>query len=182
MVTATINRALSCERSHWKRWEIAKRKGMQSMRITKYRTELNENLHNVLVKENGYNYPLESVTSANAIAAMLNTIFRLNKQAEEHLYMVALNTKCRILGVFEVSHGTVNCSICNPRDIFIKALLCGATGIILAHNHPSQDTTPSKEDMETYRRVKESGRMIGIELMDNIILGNGYFSFHENRI
>ena len=111
---------------------------------------------------------------------MLNAVFRFNKQAEEYVYMIALNTKCKPLGVFEISHGTINQSICNPREIFIKALLCGATGIILAHNHPSGDTTPSKDDLKTYQRVKEAGKIIGVELFDNLVIGNGYFSFMES--
>ena len=150
------------------------------MKITTYRMELNSEQHNVLVKENSCNYPIESLDSPQKTADMLNDVFRLNKQAEEYVYMIALNVKGRPLGVFEISHGTVNQSICNPRDIFVKALLCGAVGIILAHNHPSGDTTPSKEDIEIYKRIKETGEIIGIELLDNIVIGNGYISFRED--
>lgn len=152
------------------------------MRITTYRAELNEDQHNILVKENSCNYPVDSLNNPQAVAEMLNGVFRMNRQAEEHVYLIALNTKGKPLGIFEISHGTVNLSICNPRDIFIKALLCGAYGIILAHNHPSGDTTPSKDDMEVYKRIKEAGKIIGVELLDNIIVANGYFSFHENGI
>lgn len=116
------------------------------MRLTTYKTELNQELHNVLIKENSCNYPCDNLNNPDKIVNMLNTVYRLNRQAEEHLYMLALNTKNKILGVFEVSHGTVNCSICNPRDIFIKALL------------------------------------FGIELLDNLIVGAGYYSFRENNI
>lgn len=152
------------------------------MRITTYRTELNEDQHNVLVKENSCNCPVDSLSNPQSITEVLNTVFRLNKQAEEYVYMIALNTRNKPLGVFEISHGDVNQSICNPREIFIKALLCGATRIILAHNHPSGDTTPSKDDMTIYQRIKESGKMIGVNLLDNIIIGNGYFSFMENEM
>lgn len=150
------------------------------MRITTYRTELNDDLHNILVKEKSCNYPVENLMNAKLIVNMLNAVYHLNRQIEEHLYMIALNTKCKPLGVFEISHGTVNLSICNPRDIFVKALLCGASGIILAHNHPSQDTTPSGEDNLTYERVKKAGELIGIPLMDNIIVGDDYYSFNEH--
>ena len=152
------------------------------MRITTYRAELNEEQHNILVKENSCNYPVDSLNNPQLVSAMLNEVFRLNRRAEEHVYMIALNTKSRPLGIFEISHGTVNLSICNPREIFIKALLCGAAGIILVHNHPSGDIKPSKEDMEVYKRIKEAGKIIGVELIDNIIVANGYFSFHENGI
>ncbi len=143
------------------------------MRITTYHTELDENLHNVLVKESSRNYPVENANNPQIIADMMNALYSLNKQAEEHLYMLALNTRYRILGVFEVSHGTVDASICNPRDVFIKALLCGATGIILVHNHPSGDVTPSKQDHDVFKRVKQAGELIGVKLIDSIILGNG---------
>ena len=152
------------------------------MRITKYRAELNEDQHNILVKENSCNYPVDYLRNPQAITEMLNSIFQLNRQAEEYVYMIALNTKDKPLGVFEISHGAVNQSICNPREIFIKALLCGATGIILAHNHPSGDITPSKEDVTVYRRIREASEILGVNLLDNIVIGNGYFSFMENGI
>lgn len=158
------------------------RNGGYHMRITTYRSEINEYQHNILVKENSCNYPVDSLRSPQAVSEMLNTVFRLNKQAEEYVYMIALNTKSKPLGVFEISHGSVSQSICNPREIFIKALLCGATGIILAHNHPSGDTTPSNGDMAVYDRIKEAGKIMGVSLLDNIIVGNGYFSFMENGI
>lgn len=152
------------------------------MKITTYRMELNNEQHNVLVKENSCNYPIESLDSPQKTADMLNGVFRLNKQAEEYVYMIALNVKSRPLGIFEISHGTVDRSICNPRDIFIKALLCGAVGIILAHNHPSGDATPSKDDIRMYRRIKDAGELIGIELQDNLVIGNGYISFREEGL
>lgn len=152
------------------------------MRITTYKTELDENQHNILVKENSCNCPVNSLNNPQSVAEMLNTVFRLNRQAEEYVYMIALNTKSKPLGVFEISHGTVNLSICTPRDIFIKALLCGAAGIILAHNHPTGDTTPSKEDIAVYNKVKEAGKIIDIDVLDNIIVGEEYFSFAKNGI
>lgn len=151
------------------------------MRITTYRTELDEDLHNILIKEKSYNYPVENLNQPKIIADMLNDCYRLNRQTEEHVYMIALNTKCRPLGVFEISHGTASTSLCNPREIFIKALLCGANMIVLAHNHPSQDVIPSKEDIAVFNKIKETGKMIGINLVDSIIIGNGYYSFSEQK-
>lgn len=152
------------------------------MRITIYRSELDKNRHNVLVKEKAVNYTTESINNPQAVTGMLNTVFRLNKQAEEHVYMIALNTKGKVLGVFEISHGAVSQSLCGSREIFIRALLCGASGIILVHNHPSGDTTPSKEDTASYNRLKEAGKLIGINVLDSIIVGESYYSFTENGI
>lgn len=107
------------------------------MRINKYKVELNEDMHNVMVKEGAVNYSAESKTFDNPelIVLMLNDCYRLNVRAEEYIYLLAFNCKNRLLGVFEISHGTVNSCIVSPREIFIRALLCGAANIILVHNH-----------------------------------------------
>lgn len=153
------------------------------MSIVTYRTELDDMQHNILVKEQSIGYAVERFNHPEQIAKMLNDVFRISKQAEEYLYMLALNADGMILGVFELSHGSVNYTICNPRDIFIKALLCGAVNIVLAHNHPSGNTSPSKADMEAYKRVYEAGKLIEIDLIDNIIVGkDGYYSFKEHEI
>lgn len=140
------------------------------MRITKYRTEI-DNKINILVKEETTNYDISSISSPSIIADMLNDVYRLNKQAEEYIYLIALNTKNKIIGVFEVSHGTVGFSLVSPREIFIRALLVGASNIILAHNHPSGELEPSADDIKTTNRVAEAGKLIGIQLLDHIICG-----------
>lgn len=152
------------------------------MRITTYKTELNNEGLNILVKENSCNCSgVEKLNTPGLIAEMFNVIFRLNRQTEEYLYMIATDTKCKLLGVFEISHGTVNMSVCNPREIFIRALLCGATNIMIVHNHPSEDITPSKEDINSYNRLKEAGNIVGINVLDSIIIGGEfYYSFSEN--
>ena len=152
----------------------------KKVRITKYRTELDQNKHNILVKERTFNYTCDNMCNAGTIAMMLNDCFGLNRMAEEYLYMVAFNTKCRVLGVFELSHGTVNASLITPREVFIRALLCGASGIVIAHNHPTGDTTPSEEDRKVCERIKSSGDMLGVPLLDSIIVGDNTYSFYEN--
>ena len=157
--------------------------GGYDMRITTYKTELNGDNLNVLVKEKSCNCTgVETLHTPSLIAEMFNVVFRLNKQTEEYLYMIALDSKQKPLGVFEISHGMVNMTICNPREIFIKALLCGSSGIVITHNHPSGDTTPSKEDIESYNRLKEAGKLIGINVLDSVIVGDSYYSFMENGI
>lgn len=145
------------------------------MRLTKYNVELDENLHNSLIKESASNYPVEKFTSPETITKMLCAVFQMDKKAEEYLYLLSLNTKGKLLGVFEVSHGTVNVSLVNPREIFIRALLTGASNIILAHNHPSGDITPSKDDLSTTKRIEECGKIMGVPLLDHLIIGNNSF-------
>lgn len=154
------------------------------MRITKYGVELDNNKKNILVKEGGCNYPStsEALTSPYAILNMLNFVFRANRQAEEHVYLLAFNTKCKLLGVFEVSHGTADQSLVNPREMFVRLFLCGATQFAIAHNHPSGDCTPSKSDNEVTNRVKDAAKLMGITFLDHIVIGSGsnYYSFAEN--
>lgn len=153
------------------------------MRITKYSTILNSDKHCELVKEKSVNYQYEgNFNNPQLIYNMLCDVFYHDKQTEEYLYLLCFNTKCRLLGVFEVSHGTVNASLCNTREIFQKALLCNASNIVLAHNHPSGSTTPSKEDIQTYKKVKEAANIMGLPLLDNLIIGDSYYSFSENGI
>ncbi len=151
------------------------------MMITKYNTILNNDKHCELKKEESVNYQYDgNFSNPQLIYNMLCDVFQHNRKTEEYLYLLCFDTKCRLLGVFEVSHGTVNSLLCNTREIFQKALLCNASNIVLAHNHPSGDTTPSKEDMQVYKKVKKAANIIGVQLLDNLIIGDNYYSFMEN--
>lgn len=152
------------------------------MRITKYRTELNEHRHNILVKESSCNYNIDCLTSPQKVFQLLNDLYGLNQLAEEYLYMIALSTKHKPLGIFEVSHGTLNSSLVNPREIFIRLLLTGASDFILAHNHPSGDCTPSKEDLKITERINECAKLMGISLLDHLIIGDEFLSFKEKGL
>lgn len=82
-----------------------------------------------------------------------------------------------------LSKGTINLSLVNPRKVFINALKNNGVNIILLHNHPSGDPSPSKEDIMITKRIKESGNIIGVTLIDHIIIGdNIYTSFGENGL
>lgn len=120
------------------------------------------------------------VNSPEKVFQMLNTYFRLGSKTEEYVYMIVVDTKSHILGVFELSHGTVNTSFSGTKEIFMKALICGAVGIIIAHNHPSGDVFPSGQDIRTEQHIAEAGKLMGISLMDYLICSNKeYFSFGE---
>ena len=152
-------------------------------------------------KLNGYNIVLDSCSgsihvvddvaydiiamyqdnSPEKIVKLLNECFRLDTKAEEYVYMLAFDAKCNPLGVFELGHGSVNACILNPREIFQRALICGAVNIVIAHNHPSHDTTPSKDDDVAASKISEAGKLMKIQLVDFIIIGNGYFSYAEEK-
>ena len=105
--------------------------------------------------------------------------YRISEKAEEYSYVIAQNTKCEPIGVFFMSKGTVANAFLNPREIYIRLLLSGAASFVLVHNHPSGSVTPSNDDMLCTTRIKKAGDMIGIQLLDHIIIGNGFYSFQE---
>lgn len=151
------------------------------MRITSYSVELNGKL-SMLVKEDAVNYKVEKLNRADLIADMMNEVFRLKHKAEEHLYLLTMDTKCNVVGVFLISKGTVDRTIVNPRDIFVRLCLCGASRFVMVHNHPSGDTEPSSDDLKTVKRLEDCSKIMGTYFIDSIIIGDGYYSFKENHI
>lgn len=152
------------------------------MRITEYKTIINKDTSlTELIKDKASNYTIDNnkLSNPQEIARMMTDLYQLDIQAEEYVYMVAFNTKQKPLGVFEISHGTVNASILNPREVYLKALLVGAVNIVLIHNHPSGDTTPSRDDIRSTKRIEEAGQLLGVKLIDHIIIGDSYFSLAE---
>ena len=93
----------------------------------------------------------------------------------EIMKLLFLNTKSRFLGENDISVGTVNSTLVSPREIFVEALRKNAVSVILLHNHPSGDPTPSKDDVLVTKRVHEAGEIIGIDLLDHIIIGDNCF-------
>jgi len=98
----------------------------------------------------------------------------------EHFYGVYLSTKNHVLAVELVSLGTLTASIVHPREVYKPAFLHSAASLLVAHNHPSGDPTPSPEDQEFTRRLAQAGELLGIRLLDHLILGDDtYVSLRE---
>ena len=155
------------------------------MRLTSYNVKINRETNRTeLIKEKAINYSTcKKMQSPKLIVDALNSFLDLQNMAEEYVYLLTLNTKSDITGIFEISHGTVSNCIVTPREIFNRALMIGATGIILVHNHPSGYPEPSYEDLCITRRIKQAGELIGIELLDHIIIGeNNFISLHKEKI
>ena len=107
----------------------------------------------------------------------------LRHRDQEQIHLMMLNTKNRLLGEKIVSKGTANASMISPREIFLQALHYHAVTIVLIHNHPSGDPTPSNADIDLTKRMQEAGKLLGIELLDHVIIGNRkYMSFRESGI
>ena len=102
---------------------------------------------------------------------------------KEKFKIILLNTKSEIIIDLDISEGSLNSSIVHPREVFKEAIKRSANKIILMHNHPSGNPKPSKEDENVTNRLIECGKIIGIDVIDHIIIGDGtYFSFKENFI
>lgn len=102
---------------------------------------------------------------------------------QEHLKVIMLNTKNVVISVKDVSVGSLNSSIVHPREVFCEAVKKSSASIIISHNHPSGDPLPSSEDITLTHRIKECGKLLGIDLLDHIIIGNGvYVSLKEKGI
>jgi DNA repair protein RadC len=99
----------------------------------------------------------------------------------EKFYAIHLDTKNQVIGIDEVSSGTLNQSLLHPREVFKSAILNSAAAIILAHNHPSGDTLPSQDDRITVGRLYQCGELLGIEVFDSLIIGHDcYYSAKES--
>lgn len=99
---------------------------------------------------------------------------------QEEIRLIMLNTKNKIIAHKTISKGTINSSVVTPREIFFPAIKMMASSIILVHNHPSADVTPSSEDKNITEIVARSGKLINIKLLDHIIIGkNKIYSFKE---
>ncbi|MBP2000403.1 DNA repair protein RadC [Paenibacillus shirakamiensis] len=94
---------------------------------------------------------------------------------KEHFICLFLNTKNHVIAQETLSIGSLNASIVHPREVFRAAIKCSSASIVCAHNHPSGDPSPSPEDIQITRRLYEAGQIVGIDVLDHIIIGDGEF-------
>ena len=99
----------------------------------------------------------------------------------EHFVVLLLDTQNQIIGIHTVTVGTLDASLVHPREVFKPAILANASSVLLAHNHPSGDPTPSAEDRSITRQLRSAGELIGIDVLDHVVVGDGsrYVSFSE---
>ena len=107
----------------------------------------------------------------------------LSELAYERFVALALNTKNHLTAVLPVSSGSLNTSIVHPRELFQRAILANCAALIVAHNHPSGDPSPSPEDIALTRKLVDAGELLDIPVLDHVILGYGrYTSFKERGL
>ena len=105
----------------------------------------------------------------------------------EKFWVLSLDRKNRLLKMEEITKGTADASLVHPREVFQAAIRQGASGVIAAHNHPSGDPAPSAADLKVTHRLREASRIVGIDLLDHVVIGEpsvdplglGYYSFHD---
>ena len=123
---------------------------------------------------------LPTIVTPKDVVAQL-TDLRHNKK--EHFIALYLNARNQLVHKETISMGTLNANLVHPREVFEPALKYSATGIMVAHNHPSGDPKPSEDDLEITKRLAEAGKMMGVELLDHVIIAtNNHFSFKEEKL
>ncbi|WP_425449484.1 RadC family protein [Dethiothermospora halolimnae] len=122
----------------------------------------------------------DSIKSPKDIAELLKEEMRYLKK--EEFRIVLLDTKNKVIDIKTISVGSLNASIVHPREVFKEAILKSSASIILVHNHPSGNPSPSKEDINITERLIKSGDLIGIKVLDHVIIGNSYTSLKEEGI
>ena len=130
--------------------------------------------------------PAEVLNQPHLVAGYIRDAFA-DHPDQEQLWLISLDRKNRPKGRTLISLGTATGSLVHPREVFRPAIIAGASAIILCHNHPSGDPSPSGADMQITRKIREAGQCIDIEMVDHVIIGDkladpaglGYYSFRN---
>lgn len=154
------------------------------MRITTYKTYVNEDHHNYLVKESSRNYKsLKSMDSPQSVCRVMRDVFNIHQLAEEHFYLICMNNARVPTAFVLLSKGTVTATLVGIREIFNTALLASAVFIMVCHNHPSGNLRPSERDILLTKKIQTAGELLDISLQDHLIISeDSYYSFAEHRL
>ena len=151
------------------------------MKTIKFR-QIKAIYENLTVNEEIANY-LKTGQRYTSPAQVADTFQFLMKETKEMFLTLHLDGKNRIICMDVVSIGSLNQSIVEPRSVYQTACLSNAAALILVHQHPTGDPSPSSEDISITRRLKEAGEIMGIKVLDHVIVGNGeYLSFVERGL
>lgn len=154
------------------------------MKVIQYTTHYDTNRVPTLVRERSGHYPelSKNLSNPQLVANLMNSVFSAPYLTEEYAWILALSTSSTLIGIFEVSHGTINQTLIGMREIFSKLCLVGAANFIFCHNHPSKNPLPSTMDMSLTKRLKECAELMDIPLLDHIILSDDFYSFREHSL
>ena len=149
--------------------------------VMNYTDDLSQNIASVDARELLNVQSGKTITTAEDIAEIY--MERMRGAKREHVQMFILNTKCKIESEYTVSIGELNSADIHPREVYSIAIRRSAAAIIIAHNHPSGDPTPSNLDIAATKRLEAVGKIVGIKLLDHIIVGcDSYVSLRSEGI
>jgi len=122
---------------------------------------------------------INSTEEAKKWAAIHLTAYFADKLDQEEFLVITLDTKYQARRIIRITRGTLDSSLVHPREVFRAAIADAASAILLAHNHPSGDPTPSRPDIEVTNRLREVGRVVGIPVIDHLVVGDRIVSFAD---
>ena len=164
-----LNKLLECSLTELQKINgIGPSKAMQILTISELQKRINQS-----------KTPINRITQASDVFDLFHE--RLKNEKQEHFYIIMLSTRNHIIGEHLVSKGVLDAAIIEPREVFRPAIKAAASRIIILHNHPSGDPTPSPEDLEVTKKLIEAGNTVNIKLLDHVIIGNGkWWNWAEN--
>ncbi len=132
-----------------------------------------------MVRESSLLYSQRRIRMARDVVELFLTF--LDETDREQFFLLCLNTKNEPTAIHTVSIGSLDSSIVHPREVFKAAILANSASVIVAHNHPSGDPTPSREDISVTRNLQKAGELLEITVLDHIIVGSegAYYSLKE---
>lgn len=125
----------------------------------------------IMIKEENYKYN-EKLCTTNQSIDFIRNILKIQNEPEEVLQVIGLDNKLNVIAFTEISRGTLSATQTTGRELFKKVLLMNCSKIILTHNHPSGDATPSKCDLEFTKKIEGISKLFDIQLLDHIIIGD----------
>lgn len=126
-----------------------------------------------VVRDSSVSYePGEVIDGPHAAARIIRRVFDTLDADREHFVVFACDVRMRVVGYKVVGQGTASACIVHPREVFHAAITLGAHSLILAHNHPSGDPSPSREDLALHERMTEAGTLLGFPVLDGLVLGD----------
>lgn len=155
--------------------------GLEAARLPERARFVTEFSREVTIRYRGQALACEAIRNPRNAAALALKI--IGDDSKEHFVALYLDGRHRSIGHSTVSIGTATSSLVHPREVFQAGVLVGAVGVIIVHNHPSGDTSPSAEDAAVTKRISDAGRLIGISLVDSLVVTREgrFYSFQEER-
>lgn len=144
----------------------------------------NQKLPELTIRYKKGDFIASTIKTSQDAADLLRSVFDADLlEFREEMILILINRANRPLGFVKISSGGMTSTVCDPRIVFGVALRSGATGLLLAHNHPSGNLHPSKQDLELTKTLVEGGKLLDIQLMDHIIItAESYYSFADHGL